>query len=355
MENSQGATRQPLSARNKDVLLDYAKGIEQKMNPTQETLITSISKTIFSKLPGAKQIGSWVGWAVAQSHASGVTNDLITLAFNHVAPIPYKKPTLSEKCYNAFIGVAMPTAEETAKLLITPKLLPIITICFSTGGGYALPAAIALATALTKRVMSDPNSKYDLNNLPKLNELIFLTADGPIDANGIALTKTDIEDLRTAANKLNIAYQLLNCSREDLDQLMNKYFKYEKADGTIAQWGVYPDGTELTEKEYNTIELGILRLRGTNPTGESLNEMIELLAKHLPMMSLEPVEEDFDNDWILIEDEAKTPTAKVEDPLAKLEIPVESHAENRSIDEPVVRPEAAPIPAENKSVDSDKP
>ncbi len=268
-----------LSPNNQVILQKHIVDYEKKLNPI-EVQTSSVWNTIWDNIPGSQAVGRYLGWGAAQTHGAEISNALITMVFNNCFPeqIKEKELTIRERCYNSLVGIAKPTAEEASKFLITPKILPYVTMFCSSAGGIALPVAALLVKALYDKVLGDPNSKFTPKNVPSLENLLTAKDGDIIDANGNTLNQQDITDIKNLVNKCNLAYQLLTSTKSEVDILMNKYLKFGEDDNQI----LYSNGEVVNETDLKEIKISINRLRGANPTHENLNKMIDLLAEHLP-------------------------------------------------------------------------
>lgn len=299
-------THTPLSHNNKNVL---QKHLLEKCGPAfkEATLKTAESGGVLSKIysyfPSSQSSGRLAGYAVAQTHGAEISNGLICRVADFIFP---KQPQDTQKGYGqaifgAFFNVAKPTLEETTKMMVTPKILPYVTMACQGIGGLLLPSAVSLTMLLINRVLSDPNSKFTPDKLPPLNELVRIQDGRYVDANGNKLSEQDLQDIRVAVNRYDLVCKLIGADQEDIESI---FLDYLKVDSTHADEPLnlkFADGTTVTPKQYEKIILAFQRLKSQNVTGESMWKAIKLLADHLPV-PVPPKVEKLEDDWFMIED-----------------------------------------------------
>lgn len=297
LSNSEKHT--PLSSVNKQVLEMH---LRDKCDPILNTSDNEgILSKIFSWLPSSQSTGK----LVAETQSTKITNSMICMITDLIFPKnELKQKSYGEAIFNMFFSVAKPTLTETVKIVVTPTLLPYVTMVCQGIGGLALPAAVSLTTLILNRILSDPNTKYSSNKLPALNQLVIVKDGKYIDANGNQLMEQDLQDIRVAVNRYDLVCKLLAADKEDIEAV---FYDYIKVDATIHSDEPlslkYADGTEVSAKEQQKIILAFQRLKSQNVTGESMWKVIKLLADHLPVpLPVEPVIEKCEDNWLLLED-----------------------------------------------------
>ena len=308
LSNFQSQQSKPLSNVNKTVL---QKHLIEKCGPAfkNATLKTSdnggILSKIFSWLPSAKSTGQLAGYAIAQTHGAEISNGMICMVADFIFPKnEIKQKTYSEAIFNTFFSVAKPTLAETAKIMVTPSILPYVTMACQGVGGLALPAAVSLTMLIVNRILSDPNSKFTPDTLPPLNELITIKDGKYFDANGNQLMEQDLLDIRVAVNRYDLVCKLLAADQDDIDAIFLDYLQVDVSSHQDAPLSLkFADGTDVSAKQSEKIILAFQRLKSQNVTGESMWKAIKLLADHLPVpLPTAPIYEKCEDNWLMIED-----------------------------------------------------
>ena len=293
--------KKELSQPNREILKDhlvkkcgsaFSEATAKAAQPSMlETLIAAV-------LPSSRTAGRGVGYAIAVTHGAEVSNGLISYVADRLLPEKIDKPkTWGETIFNGFVQTANPTIEETAKLMLTPKLLPLVTVFSQGAGGLLLPAAVSLVTMLVNKLLSDPNSKFTPDNLPPFDQLLKYKDGEYFDANGEKLSRQDMKDLSQSVVRYNLVCELLTANREDVSPILSRYIKDTVTEDGKLQ-AVYADGTKVSEKEVKHIEEAFDRLRGVNPDLRSVWKAITLLADHVPIKPPEEQLADLQSDFV---------------------------------------------------------
>lgn len=275
---------------NKTILSEYAKSIENKINnlgPRQQEIQEKVSTALTSWLPTPRQFGATMGYAMATTHGPAMSNRVIDFVCSRLF-VQETGNTWYSIFRRAVLGIAQPTITETAKLAITPKVLPIIQLIGGSLGGLTAAGTIALIMILYGRAMNTSSGKHTPSNPPKLEELLHIEeSTGKVfDANGHHLTKQDISDIREIVLRYDTVCKFVDCDQEKLDQLFRSFLLIR----TDNLHYYYQDGTSLTESELECTERCYNQLKGTNPLqkAKSIHATIKLLSKHqgtIPMKS----------------------------------------------------------------------
>jgi hypothetical protein len=277
-------TKTPLSNNNKSVLMGH---LVNQCGPdfkeaTLKTADSGIIANIMAFLPSWNSAGRLAGYAIAQTHGADITNGLVCRVADSLFPKPQQALTYGESFFNAFTGIAKPTLAETAKIMITPKALPYITMACQGVGGLVFPAAVSLTMLILNRILSDPNTKYKPEKLPELDKLITLADGKYIDANGNMLTERDLTDIRAAVNRYDFICRLLAAGKEDVEGIFADYLKLKPTHGDFPLNMEFADGTAVSPKQFKKIVEAFERLKSQNFTNQGMWDVIQLFAKHLP-------------------------------------------------------------------------
>lgn len=282
-----------ISQVNKEILGKYAGHIYTKHLTPSHLIKTEKSgfwMTISSWLPTAYTVGSNVGWAIALTHGGDTSNWVVSKIAHKVLPPPAAKSSGWEGFKNRLLGIEERSVEEAAKLLLTPKILPILTSVCTSGGGITMMAAAALAGVLYNRLIGTPGTKYTLDTLPDLDSLLKVNEEGKIvDANGTEMTLRDLKDICLTINRYDLTCKLMTAKKEEIEGIFNSYLKDRVS---------YLDGSEIDAKDREIIAIAKDRLMGNNPMNyaEDIVNSINLLADHVPAMkmSLEDIRQHMD-------------------------------------------------------------
>jgi hypothetical protein len=295
-------TKTPLSNNNKSVLMGH---LVNQCGPDfkEATLKTSDSgflAMIFSYFPSSNTTGKLAGFAIAQTHGADITNGLVCRVADLLFPKPQMALTYGESFFNAFSGVAKPTLSETAKIMITPKVLPYIAMACQGVGGLVFPAAVSLTMLIINRVLSDPNSKYTPEKLPDLDQLITVKDGRYIDANGNALTERDLKDIRVAVNRYDFICKLLAADQEDVEAIFSDYLKVKPTHSDEPLNLEFADGKPVSKKEFQKIIIAFERLKSQNYTNQGMWDVIQFFSEHLPVPAAPVLEKPEDN-WLIMQ------------------------------------------------------
>lgn len=275
------STSNEYSAYNKRILYNYANELENQIGnlgpkPEQGSLIGS---KVSALMPSSKQVGSFIGSSLATTHGAAVTNGTIDFVCKKLF-VAEKNDTWTSWFNSTLLGVVRPTIAETAKLMITPKVLPIMQILGGPLGGLTAAGTVALFTILYGRIYGADNNKFSLSNPPPLDKLLERDPlNGTIvDANGNELTTQDLKDIEKTVKKYDTVCKFIDFNKKGLDQLLHKLMLIRSDSADI----YYQDGQQVSEEEIRIMEKAYKRLMGTNPMekAEGIHEMIKLLAKH---------------------------------------------------------------------------
>lgn len=273
-----------LSPNNKQILGSYAGRIySNHLIPhnliRQET--SGFWNTIRNMMPTSWTVGSNVGWAVSLTHGGQASNYVIGQIAQRLMPVPAPQAlTWGESIRRTLLGIEERTVEETARLVLTPRVLPLITAFCSTGGGITVMGAAALAGLLYNRILGDAETKYTLDNLPDLDQLLKVNEDGNIvDANGTVMTLRDLQDICQTINRYDLTCKLSNAKKEEIEGIINGYLKDRVT---------YLNGEKISESDEKIIQLAKERLMGNNPCNYSqeIENAINLLADNVPSISM---------------------------------------------------------------------
>lgn len=277
----------PLCEKNKQILSNYAGRIYTKITKSDEPhqQVESRLQRVFNSLtPSAYTVGSNIGWAASLTYGSQALNFAIGQLVSHYLPVQQQQ---SSSWFGSMSSAAARTeqrvAVESARLALTPQLLPFLTAACTSGGGLTMMGAVALASILYNRILRSPESKYTMNNLPDIDQLLTVNKDGKIvDANGTEMTMQDLTDIFNTINRYDLTCKLMNAKKEEIEGVLNGYLRDK-----VTLW----NGEKISPKNVKKIEEVKNRLMGNNPMDKAkgIKKVIKLLSDNvLPVnMSLE--------------------------------------------------------------------
>ena len=326
---------------NQEVLKSYGEEITQKLGAKK---VKQESSWGFGWISGyfttttAEKLGYTVGESIGWAHGAQVSNFAVDIVVSQFfkAPEPVSKWSW-EAFKRAISGVAEVSIAETAKLTITPKVLPVISVMAGTVGSIALPAAICMISQIYSRVMTAEES----NELAQLSIGELFSVDPETgrfrDAFGVLLSEQDMKDVVNVTTQYDLVYNLSEALKQidaimgvnlqtvtaeelhslikssglDLQSLIEDpsgFANLQKAQEnkataiidtlldvykvSVGDEGeiIFVDGSIMGEKEKAEIDEGIRVLLRSNPTHDEkrIKKLIKVVAKHasLPFETL---------------------------------------------------------------------
>src|SRR5262245_42878988 len=113
----------PLSTENRLILKNHADSLQNKLQISKPDGFWTSVTSYLPSLPSSKTTGQVLGQAVFQTHGTEWTNNIIGLVARRIMPTTITPElTLAQKLARWASGYVEPTIEETAKMLITPKI-----------------------------------------------------------------------------------------------------------------------------------------------------------------------------------------------------------------------------------------
>ncbi len=282
------------SGYNQKVLHAYGEKVGGRINnlaPQAPKSSFSLWGSITALLPSSKTTGEAVGYAAAATHGPSLSNKSIDFVCKRVFQAE-KSQSWGGWFKSAVLGVARPSVAEMAKLSITPKLVPVLEIIGVGLGGLTAQGTIALISILYGRIMNDKNTKFTLDNLPSVENLLSQDKEGRIvDANGNEMTEEDLKDIKDTVLRYDTICKFLDTDKKTLDQLLEK-FLFLRSDN----WDIYyRDGNKVSEEDLKVIEEGCSLLKRSNPMEKTkaIRSMIKRLTAHVAQEPKEEVEKKY--------------------------------------------------------------
>lgn len=265
---------------NNKILYGMAHDLESKIQNLGPKVDdnSSFLSYIASYFPSSKTAGRALGYAAATTHGPGFSNGTIDFVAGKIFATAEPAPTFGGWFKSKIMGEAQTMVAESAKLAITPRVLPLLQMLGMNIGGLTAAGSVALFCILYGRIMNGTQSKYTLSSPPPLEELLKLEGDNIYDANGNRLTERDLADIKKTVLLYNTLSKFIESDKASLDNLLEKFMLIRSDNWEI----YYRDGTKVSEKELKVIEKAYERLKGTNPMekAKGIHKMIKLLAKH---------------------------------------------------------------------------
>lgn len=311
---------QPTQTYNNQIILrEIGQMIGENYGVKPEPQKSSLWSQIAQFFPTQETTGKVIGEHIVQTHGQKWSNQTIEFVVSKFfAPQPKEW-----SFWDYFSQVPQQTVTEVAKLAITPKVVPIMTLMAGVGGQIALPLVVSLVGIVYNKVMSNPYQVQQLANL-ELNDLFSIDPEtgGLCDAFGRLLTEKDTRDVLAATAEYHLVAKLVELCQEidkkyatpkaldeetlgkeeltldslnvcdveqhETDQLKEeirtliqgliKAYYIEREDGVL----VFPSGVCVKEKQQKVINKAITVLESLNlkNSRDELKKAIHVLGKH---------------------------------------------------------------------------
>lgn len=274
-----------ISIQNQTVLHKRAKEIWETAGLGANNVNTNVGfwSTIASYMPFAtsQDAGRFIGFAVSQTHGADLSNATIQLAVRHLFPKEDPSPkNWRQAIIDKIQGVAEPTIEEIAELVITPKVLPFVQMFLVNAGGIAIPAAVMLISSVYQRCLGSQQNKLTLEKMPDMDTLMKVDKETQkiYTASGRELSPLGFKDIVKNVKEYDIICKILKSKNaNDIYAIIDEY-TLGREDGIIT----FKNGKILSAEDIHNIEKGIERIKDENLFGKekSLLRLIKLLRNN---------------------------------------------------------------------------
>lgn len=248
---------------NQLILREIGQAIGENYGVKPESKKSNLWSRITSFLPSQETAGKAIGEHIVQTHGQKWSNQTVEFVVSKFfAPQPKEWSV-----WDYFYQVPQQTVTEVAKLTITPKVVPIMTLMAGVGGQIALPLIVSLVGIVYNKVMCNPYQVQQLANM-ELNELFTVDPEtgGLCDAFGRLLSEKDTHDVLAATAEYHLVAKLI-----ELCQEIDKKYATPKT--------VDEDSLGKEELSLDSLNLCDVEQQATHQLKEEISHLIQVLIK----------------------------------------------------------------------------